>query len=1283
MEGSYQQQIQTLKARWEKYISLTSVPVEEASAALQQEQQESLEDFLHLLVAMSNSKGIDMEDLLNFSTDIHSAFNILARKLMFDIQVQASTPEAAREEETCGLSLHMKYLMYDTGWLLLNALCTLSRQALSCKDEFILLIIALFEECLNSFGYDKQRLDTLSGRISSLQKIFVTKKCRRSSSLSSDEAGFMNMRASIGSLRDMPDKKFPKGNFSVQRVSRSKSLPSQNFIRDSSDSENEHRKSRPRRRSRVEVSEFHRCDRLPFSSAFPVYLFQCANQIVQRHVHTSGVYVLRDSTSVLDLSVTLLSLLEGLCASEVMHLASKNALSQFLAPYLTKFLSDLHQLGYTDDSTMQTNIFSSNLNTLQRLVLRLLLKLCLSNGVNHQKVAMLTKTGTISSLLTLAIGINQKLSVFAPPEKRPVQVALQLPSMEEEKELTDVFEEDEFESRPLMSDKFQGSLEGDLNLVSEVLEGILMILSTILYRCQDDQTVISQAVAMLWEFEVSDGFAILQDTMLQLDMMLHRETCNLETKENAKECINDLTCGLRKLVIAAKRAKLEYLHKFHCLKKNHQYCDYTCYMHHHHSLLGIPSNKVREISNPQIRIPNSPTEKSASLRKCCLVRSVELCLCLLKKADCSWTVSRILSCIDQSGVCCCLPEEIFINGILERLPDWPISLSTYALKVVAKVTLEQLGGGNMEKKHTVDLCDQCKVNRTNKLGIMPGESLSKSGKGRTHVVNKPSLWTAVESYRNLLIGKNPSLSTLVAKHLTTLVRHGSRELKQALYNRVYIPVFEHVNSLVDDPFDAEPDDKVPDAALQYCYCALPSLLKFNSAEDLFLLQMGLPHALHLIKIEASRAHILKIFEVMLSLSQKQVEKKRAKIRKRARTNDSGLSAGTYPTSDFQSSSDEKSSNITDKAVIQLFFDIITQLSPWKGIGIKDNQAEVSPRVSQYSSQSDTDEKLKSYVWVSSPKDEYVSQSIESAFSSFQVDTPISPMYASESAICSHASEDTDLTNGHRSSADMGADYRMDESQLSLCASVWKTCSNIVSFSSIFTETFKQRLETKNVVNFLDMCLEGFVDSVGTLGRMLGTGFREDVNSRKEAAHGRVMMSLGLVEAVFRVLLNLKEESVYQEVLACMKKHLAEPKILDVPDVAQAVVFSLLRVALDQPCEDVTLKNHCVLKQPENDDGEDSVGTLEDLFDTSDAQSEMSDRWSTEEGYDADSESGQEGDNEDASSSMVNQDDESSQECLVHTRVCALLLEILSVTSSNASTEAIKLTLHRLLTLSKP
>lgn len=47
-------------------------------------------------------------------------------------------------------------------------------------------------------------------------------------------------------------------------------------------------------------------------------------------------------------------------------------------------------------------------------------------------------------------------------------------------------------------------------------------------------------------------------------------------------------------------------------------------------------------------------------------------------------------------------------------------------------------------------------------------------------------------------------------------------------------------------------------------------------------------------------------------------------------------------------------------------------------------------------------------------------------------------------------------------------------------------------------------------------------------------------------------------------------------------------------------------------------------QPEDDAEEDTVSTWEDLFDTSDAQSEMSDRWSTEEGYDADSESGQEG-----------------------------------------------------------
>lgn len=62
------------------------------------------------------------------SSDIHSAFNILARKLMHDIQVEASFPPSTRADEICGLSRHLKYLMFDTGWLLLNALCTLSRQ---------------------------------------------------------------------------------------------------------------------------------------------------------------------------------------------------------------------------------------------------------------------------------------------------------------------------------------------------------------------------------------------------------------------------------------------------------------------------------------------------------------------------------------------------------------------------------------------------------------------------------------------------------------------------------------------------------------------------------------------------------------------------------------------------------------------------------------------------------------------------------------------------------------------------------------------------------------------------------------------------------------------------------------------------------------------------------------------------------------------------------------------------------------------------------------------------
>ncbi|PIK33130.1 putative lysosomal-trafficking regulator [Apostichopus japonicus] len=427
-----------------------------------------------------------------------------------------------------------------------------------------------------------RKLGSSSLRIPSLQKIFVTKKCRRSSSLSSEEFT-ANFHSSVTSLKDAVAMKSNSGSAPVKRSARSESLPNHKLTFDSSDSENEHRKQRSRRRSRPETLDHHhhhnhhhhRPERLSFSSAFPVYLFQCASQIMQRHVHVSGVHIVCQSTSVVDLSITLLSLLEGLCTSEVMHLASRNALGQFLAPYLTKFLSDLQQLGFTSDGTVQTDLFAGNLSKLQR-----------RDDLEFEADVFEESRDSVTKEL-------------------PSSGALELKSTER-----------------------------DLTVVTEILEGILMILSTILFRCQDDQTVITQAVAMLWEFEVSDGFTILQNTILQLDTMLFMETCNGEMKEHAKECINDLACGLRKLVTAAKRAKLEYLHKFHCLKRSHQHCDYTSYMHHHHNLLGIPYTKVKEMKGSTSLMPSSPTETSASHRKCCLVRAVELCLHLIKRAHC-------------------------------------------------------------------------------------------------------------------------------------------------------------------------------------------------------------------------------------------------------------------------------------------------------------------------------------------------------------------------------------------------------------------------------------------------------------------------------------------------------------------------------------------------------------------------------------------------------------------------------------------------------------------------
>ncbi|XP_038073792.1 lysosomal-trafficking regulator-like isoform X2 [Patiria miniata] len=1285
-----------LRGRWEAFISLNSGEVTEA---LQKEKHLKLEDFLHAFLSMSANPAIDREDLINFCNDIHSVFNILVRQFMTDIQELAPThpggpPTDAGLSPTDtsplspplpSLSPLMEFLMHGRGWLILNALCNLSGQALDFSPDFVCLLVQFIEEALNLPLCDSKKDRSIN--IPRLEACILKRHFSKKSLMS---IGFANTRRSTFRGHSVSNPPSPIRLQSYQGSPHSWRRSSRDNT-DSSDSDSRTRTS-DRKTSRKSgsdsVQKYVYSRQAPLPKAALLGEVRIVDWKLNIENHQSSVSSV--DTDAFDLCLVLLSLLERLCTSEVMHSSKRNTLALFLAPKLTHLLTVMNAHASVSKakelsvSEQESKRWSEDLIcTLQRLVLRIVVSLCMFSCTQHYEAPKLASSGILFTLLQLVKSVGRRTEKSS--EVTDLQADCESSSSSETPNV-DVVGKGKAQTdssgsklrngpQSLQQDSWSELTLNNLHYVSEILYGVVILLIGVMHSCCDNQIVVTHAMALLNEFATNAGYTVTESLLAFVDERIRHFGEEAKESQILKDCMISLLCSLSKLLIATKRAKLEYLHKFQCLKRTHNTCDYTHYTHHHHSMFGISysaheDDKVPPHPQPKT-FPKESTDKTllrARGSKCCIAIIVEMLLGLLEKVHYRGTTVRILFALEQGGICCCLPPHVVVSVFLRSLQEQPVAMRSYLLSVLSKLILEQLGGGERSEGVIQGICEEC-----SNQDMRSPPAMAKEAKITDHYMSSDSAicsdgsqhdddvrttrWKVLELYTPLLMSQDEGLSRQISGHLLHLVRHSNMVVKEELYFSVILSCFRHSSADTIDGPQTLPCFSAP-SVLEHIFCALPHLLNTLSAQIEFLLEGGLTQLVQLLDLRATRLHVLRVFEVLV-LSE---ESQGAFLtnRSRAGTRDSALTTETL------SESGETCN------VVQDFVNIVCSVLPYK-------PTEETNIISNSGEGTEPDED-----WLLSC--EVIEDPIERVYRSAHNVTLIEEGKAAFAESLNTITEEEASKEIYDSFEEMlfkpDQLSKMCEETLAKAADVWRVGGNLLLQSASFKLQFIQREGDVLARSLLSEALVGLARTWKMCEGLPVTWspFSDDAARLRTASEYKpVPMSLfrvilDITGSLLRICLTLQgneESENMPKFLENCKGILKQSGILQ-SSLGRPVAEMLLRVAQMQVYVHPGCHGYSSTSKDCMGNNVDEMlhWNLEELQEavSSDSQSEISDPLSTEEGYEADSEREKEGAHSGDGQGEVDLDHAEqtmSQHTLLHPQVCLLLLQLLEGTGSNS------------------
>lgn len=590
-----------------------------------------------------------------------------------------------------------------------------------------------------------------------------------------------------------------------------------------------------------------------------------------------------------ELSSLIVILLRELCAMDSQHVSPSKMLSSSTLPELLSVLSSIYG---SNEGLLCDKWTAMEIVQFQRHMLRAIFTACgivitQQNGVN-----IINAHNTIATILEAASETCRMV--------------------------------DEHTTHPTAN----SSSNLHLQLACDMVFGTLMCIQSVFQNLPFNPTLINSAVNLMTEFDENKGFVLLRFIFSKVDALksVAGDNCPIMGAiDNPVQCLS-------MLINTLKVTKVTYIHTIKCLKRKHRKCLYSHYFDHHHDILGVAaSSEPSTLTDVPLKEGVHQTMAPPKL-KCLVATWSEFLFNLIPMVTSKAFQVQLLSAAYASGVCCCMKLSHIVTPVVEALQSEKMSPSVmnHAFDILNRVLLEQFGGffGSMHGKRDQDICPVCLIGRWSsnehlnkhmfghKIILQPDSGFVSSDSGwiaRSSGEGLHSKWHSLALMKQLIFGKNESLATLTAKHLTLLVVKGNRSLKKELFTYIYAPALKmYFNANHEKAKDDGDKTHIPTAVMIYCLSALPFFLQVDVLMATFLKNQGLSQLSSLLAIDSLRLSVLRVFEVLIILEEYRIKQDNFKI-KRMGINRQFSKASTSDSEDFETASG---------TVLKAFIDIL-------------------------------------------------------------------------------------------------------------------------------------------------------------------------------------------------------------------------------------------------------------------------------------------------------------------------------------------------------------------------
>ncbi|XP_029107089.1 lysosomal-trafficking regulator isoform X1 [Scleropages formosus] len=859
-----------LSRAWDDYVDC------KARGADLQVSLQCLERFLCLFHCVRHADHLHKKDDVKFCSDMSGASNTLAREFLTDVH-QLCSAVAQRAEEDEDSQSHMvalaEYLVRGRGFLLLSTLNCVIDQELTCREELLALLLSLLPLVWRIPVQEEKAPDFT---LPALLDIFSS----RERAAGPPRTGQENVGPDASGSGKHPTAgiKPRRQRRAAQRYSVRDACKSQLSTSDSDANSDDRTVGSARRRRRSQV---------PSHPPPPIADSMTAVDRAESQQRLLGEETLTDpaalsifnrmENSAFDLCHVLLSLLEKVCKFD-MSLNHNPALAASVVPTLTEILTDFGDCcgpgggggggGLAED--LASGWTEEPIALVQRMLLRTILHLM---SVDLSKAEALpdrlrrSLTGLLRATVKIRGCLEKQADPFAPRPKRTLE------EMQEE-----------FSS-------FSRCRHRAL-LLPELLEGVLQVLLGCLQASTPNPFFFSQAVELVHEFVQHRGLELFETTVLQLEA-LGGQAEEGETAGRVRRLISSMV----RIVSTIKRTKSEQLHQSVCARRRHRRCEYSHFLHHHRDLSGLPVSAFKQEAhrNPFDEDPGDGEVRYPD-RCCCLAACAHQCLRLLGRLPSSGAASlQVLVAVQAVGVCCCMDPRSVVTPLLHafRTPELR-SHQAHILAVLARLLLEQLGGGQPSQRARLASCNICMVDSSQVPGIEDPtsdsalSSLSPAYRSQGILPSGSAedvlwKWEALEAYRELAFGEDRQQSLLVAGHVCQLLLQGNVAVQWQLYANVLGPVLQRAVDVARHARELGVTIGCTQACGYHSRClsvevllvylqTLPVLLKSRVIRDLFLSCNGLNQVTELISLDPTRSWALKVLETLiLSVREQQAD----------------------------------------------------------------------------------------------------------------------------------------------------------------------------------------------------------------------------------------------------------------------------------------------------------------------------------------------------------------------------------------------------------------------------